>query len=496
MKRKLLSWTTITFVVMIAVLIVAVARPPVLVSEAQGDGTLVYGASVYGTISAEIPLMLYNFGGTAGELVHVEVVGLSNGFDPSVDLLAPDRQILASNQRNSLAVDPHDALIALYLPQTGTYSLMLGGMNGTTGDFLLELNGRSPVSSTPLVFGQRIDVSIAQNAPSQYFSFDAVDCPTSLVVLNPVPGQPFTFPFIVKVRDNRGQDVALLRGGDTLEDHVTVEPLSGTYEVEVWSNDPGLAGTIGLLVNCGEGEPVCPDTGGASVPTGDTGSAPSGEACPECEPCPSELDEDENLCADFRVTVDNVDETGYSISWPHVEGANAAIVSVTGEDGALVYARMVGEVLTDTIDLAFWEAEAGTYAIRVTVGSEELGYHLCEDTITVEYEGSPEMPEPCEIDIVAPREAIANGLQTIFWTSVPGDVENNVEYRVRVYGEFDATVADGRMAAPATSMTLDLSEAAIGVGYGGENDFYLQIDAYWQGSERWCANGVRVTRAP
>jgi hypothetical protein len=473
------------FMLLMAVLIGATQHPP-RVSQAQGGGMLTYGSSTYGAITADTALVFYNFSGSAGDLVHINVLRLSGQFDPAVDLFAPDQRPLSSSERHGLAADTHDAHIALFLPQIGIYTLMISGANGSTGDFLLVINGRNPVSRTPLTHGRQVSVTIPQNAASQYFSFEASLCPMILTVLDP---QPPTFPFIVKARDAQGQDVALLRGGDTLEDRVTVEASSGLYEVEVWSDDPALAGAITLLVACAGQGPACLSTDGTSGE-----SAPGVTACPECPPCPDSLEEEPDICADFAVSTVNEEDGTITVNWTAVEGSDYTTLAVydqtTGE--FLFGQRVEAGIDTTNFDLAMWGLDPGPYTIEVAANASGVPEPLCVEAVTVEYEGEA-LPGECEIDILAPRETIANGLQTVFWTPVPGDVEEGVRYELWVYGEFDARVAAASVMAPATSLTLDLSEAAIGAGYAGENDFYLQINAF-RGDERWCSNGVRVTR--
>jgi hypothetical protein len=457
------------------------------VAMAQGGGSLAYGDIVFGSITPQTPLQLYSFSGTLGDLVEVHLRTLSTELVPFVDLLAPDAQTVASGQQDSFATNPHDVQITLVLPQTGVYSLMVGGAVNTTGDYSLELDGRGVIIPTPLIFNQALPVTVSQNVPPQYFSFTAESCPTTLAVLSPSQGVRYTFPFIVKIRAANGGIVAALHGGDALQDRVTVTPESGTYEVEVWADNPALSGTLTLLVTCA-GEPQqCLSTDTV------TDEQPAGEViCPDCPPCPSDSTEDP-LCAEFGISVDANTDGIVTVSWPSIEGANAAIISATDEEGALVYARMVEDTLTDTIDFPAWDAGPGTYTIHISVGSEDAGYSLCADTIAVTVEG--EAPagddDECVVDIVAPRETMANGLQTFFWTDVPGAES----YQLSIYGEFDNRVAAGSITAPATSMTLDVSQAAIGVGYSGGNDFYIQINAYRDGAS-WCANGVRVTRNP
>lgn len=467
---------------------------PVAITQAQGSGALSYGSSVTGTISSEVPLALFIFNGTAGDLVHVDVLGLSGGLHPALDLIDPNRETLASSHRNSLAANPLDAHIVLVLPSTGAYSLVLGGAEGTTGDFLLQLAGRAPVTATPLVFGQEITVPIPQAAEPQYFSFAAEDCPTTLTVMNPTePEAPASYPFIVKVRDERAQTVALLRGGDALEDRVTVEPLSGTYEVEVWSDDATLAGEITLLVSCAGDAPPCL-TGEAGAP----GAADVAAACPECEPCENELNEDPGLCGEFAITIDELTEGGLlTFSWPAVEDTLGVVYEIVDQTSELIAARLVETAIgtSDTVDLSLMGTGPGEYTIIIHALTEEEGY-VCHDETTIELEGIGPVEwgpaaedDECTVELVAPLETIANGLQTFFWSDVPGAES----YWLRVYGQFDSVVAFGTIAAPATSLTLDVSEAAIGAGYGGEEDFFIQINVM-RGDESWCSTGVRVRR--
>ena len=164
--------------------------------------------------------------------------------------------IIASSAQNTLDDNMQGAYISAVLPGDGIYLLWITGENGTTGDFALTLLGQGAPVSTPLIFGQAVDVTLVPAADPQLFSFEAEDCPTTLLVTNVSEGQPFTYPFVVKVYDQRGQTVALLHGGEELEDWVTVTPRSERYEVEV-SSDHLDTGTIRLLVTCAADAPGC-----------------------------------------------------------------------------------------------------------------------------------------------------------------------------------------------------------------------------------------------
>ncbi|MBN1963849.1 MAG: hypothetical protein JW910_04345, partial [Anaerolineae bacterium] len=248
--RALIGMTLITVVL-------GMARVPAQTTQAQSGGVLGYGSKVVGTISADRPQVTYSFTGNPGDLVTVIADTWTGALNLQIDLVAPNGLLLDYSTQNMPGGDPMGAYLSVVLPDAGIYLLRISGENETTGDFLLVLLGRSAAAGTPLLYGQPVDVALAPDAPPQFFTFEVEDCPTTLIVTPQSPGQPFTFPFVVKVRDQRGQNVALLRGGEQVEDWVTVAPRSGRYEVEVSSAVPALPGTVRLLVTCSGENPGC-----------------------------------------------------------------------------------------------------------------------------------------------------------------------------------------------------------------------------------------------
>lgn len=298
------------------------------VTQAQVGGQIGYGTSMSGTLSSAVPSVTYSFNGAAGDLVQIEVKGVTGGLDPMVELIGPDQQPLASSQHNRLNATSQDALLARFLPQTGAYSVRVSGVGGTVGDYVLRLHGRGIVTRTPLVFDQAVPVDVPQNAAPQYFTFTAGDCPTTLTIDNVSAGNPFTFPFVVLVRNPLGQVMAQLKGGDAQRDHVTVPASSGQYEVEVLADDPLLAGAISLLVSCAADAPGCP--GGGDVPAGD---ASAGADCPDCPPCPTGGPSgDEPTCPDMEFTTVPAG-AGVFLTWAVVPEADHYLIHIYGYHG-------------------------------------------------------------------------------------------------------------------------------------------------------------------
>jgi hypothetical protein len=318
--------------IVMAAAVFGVMASPTRSTQAQTGGTLGYGSKVYGTISAAAPLISYSFSGTAGDFVVVTADTWTGTLDVQIELVAPNGLVLDRSTQNTPTGDSMGAYLSVVLTDPGIYLVRLSGENGTTGDFLLVLAGRSAATATPLTYGQAVDVSIPQNATPQFFSFETESCPTTLVVSNPSQGQPFTFPFVVKVRDQRGATVALLRGGEQVEDWVTVQPDSGRYEVEVMAVDPSLSGSFRLLVTCSGDNPGCPADqagiaglpGAGCVPCNDPGSLVPGGGCP---------------ILNLTTKQDALDPRHIGVFWDAMSGAEGYSVYVTGltADGGEVY---------------------------------------------------------------------------------------------------------------------------------------------------------------
>lgn len=225
---------------------------------AQSGGILSYGSNVSGRIAPESPLALYNFSGNAGDLVTVRALGISDGLNPSITLITPDQTPLYSNDDYPLGDVPTDSFASVFLPQSGVYGLLLGSSGGTTGDYLLQLNGRSPLTNTDtLLQDSPVLVDIPPRAPKQFFIFDALDCPTTLTLTNQSPGTPFSFPYVAKLRGQTGDIVGEVRGGSALQDRITVPARSGRYEVEVYAADELVFGVITLVITCADQQPTC-----------------------------------------------------------------------------------------------------------------------------------------------------------------------------------------------------------------------------------------------
>lgn len=268
-------------VAIVAALLIAIGQiAPRPERTAAQAGALSYGSIVSGRIDSATPLGQHTFNGSAGDLVTVRALGVGGSLNPSLTLLAPDGSPVAGSDEYVLSDRITDAFLSVFLPQTGTYQLLVGSSGGTQGDYLLQLAGRSPVIAETLDYDTPVRAEVPLDPPPQYWQFTADNCPTTLTITNETGGDPFTFPYSAVVRDERGVRVGELRGGRALQNRLTVPANSGRYEIEIGSIDALSFGTLLLTITCADRQPDCnvavPQIAVPPTPT-PTPTAPAGQ---------------------------------------------------------------------------------------------------------------------------------------------------------------------------------------------------------------------------
>ncbi len=427
MKHKRKQWMRVGLLGAILMVIALLPNAPT-VTQAQGGGTISYGAKVFGTIAEDAPRVTYSFPGTTGDVITVIADNWTGTLDLRAELVAPNGLIIASSAQNTLDDNLMGAYISAVLPGDGIYLLWITSENETTGDFTLTLLGRSAPDSTELIFGEAVDVTLLPAADPLLFWFEAERCPTSLVVTNLSEGQPFTYPFALKVYDQRGQTVALLRGGEELEDWVTVTPLSGRYEVEVSSDHLLDTGSVRLLVTCSADAPGClPGQAGIS---GVAGTGP--QVCPSCF-VPGDPPESGG-CPDlnFRAEVFPL-EGAYrvTVTWDAMAGATGYSVTVYGRtaDSGEMYLTHAVWVPGDPTSFTWFLPEhyvAFRFLLRVAIGDDVV----CSAETSLEFEVPPDGGEPvCDIFTVDSEVTDRETREVTWtWTAYPGAEAYVVEW--------------------------------------------------------------------
>ncbi|MBK9121625.1 MAG: hypothetical protein IPM16_00690 [Chloroflexi bacterium] len=395
------------FQVIVVIVIFSILTSASIPISAQSGGALSYGSRVYGTVSSAAPRVTYRFSGQQGDAVAIAAVSWTGTLDIRLDVVAPDGTVVNISTQDTALSEPLDAALSVVLPESGVYVLRLSGDGGTEGDFLLTIAGRAAVTAAPLAYGQAVDVTVAPGASPQYFAFEAEHCPTTLIVTDQ-QGQRATFPAAVKVQDQRGQPVAFVRVGQTLEDRVTVEADSGRYEVEVGPADDPVSGALRLIVTCSGDAPGCP-TGSVATAGG------------TCEPCPS-LDEwmDGSGCPDLGLQVESDDAEGVSITatWTPMDGADGYVVYVTGTPwgGGEVYLTHTEWVPGNPPQLTWVLPEAGYAGFTFKLQALMDGVVICTDEATV---GLPAQQFVCpEIGLEATMVDPVERIMRASWTAV------------------------------------------------------------------------------
>jgi hypothetical protein len=227
---------------------------------AQSANTLSYGSSVIGFIGEGQTFALYSFEGQEGDLVNIRAMGMDGGLSPAIQLIAPDGTTLISSEDDLYSLETSDAALSFVLPDDGTYQIQVEAVGGTSGNYLLQLNGSPDPEKIPITFDTRVRVPLLESGEITYLEFNAnEDCATTITVTNMSPGVPFSYPYFMRVRDENGLLVAQARGGNQLEDRVTFALGSGTYTLELRSiaREALSDGEVEVALTCGEVQPTC-----------------------------------------------------------------------------------------------------------------------------------------------------------------------------------------------------------------------------------------------
>ncbi len=206
------------------------------VASAQVAAILVYGDTITGSISQASPLVIYSFQSNASDVVSIQAFPLTSGSALSITLLSPAQQLVATSDNSLLSSAEVDAR----LPETGLYSVLIGGINGSMGDFLLHLDARPAVVQVPLLGGIPAVVSFPSNPTEQYFSAEVSEL-ALLTVRTQTPG----FGFALEIRNAAGALVGISRG---LPQVAVNLPAGQVYEIGVRAMNPQLPGVVEITL--------------------------------------------------------------------------------------------------------------------------------------------------------------------------------------------------------------------------------------------------------
>ena len=258
-------------------LLLSVIYTPAHAQERIGNN-LSYGSAATNRISEESPLVFYTFRGEEDDMIVVRVIPTVEDLDPTVSLLSPSQQPLVINNDDPLASGNGDARIAFRLPDDGIYSLVVGGANNTSGDFLLLLDTRETVNNpTRLTVDDSITVNFSDNPEPR--TFRVIADAESMLLLS-FEAEPLTYGFVAEVRDGNGYPVAILTGVPV--GAVTLPRREGEYAVVVSAPDPH--GSVEVALHAGQPVIAAEPQATEVIPTATATATltPSPTAIPAC----------------------------------------------------------------------------------------------------------------------------------------------------------------------------------------------------------------------
>lgn len=316
------------FFVLLSLLVIA----PVSAQE----GSIAYDTAIFGSTNAQTPIVIHTFSGSAGDVIHINVTGLSPGFSPLLTLLSPTQQQLALAGADD--ADPARAAVSRRLTETGLHSLLISSASGTPGDFVLQLGARPALPSATLAPGSSTLADFPAGAGAQLYSFFAdPNAPTQLTI----SAQPETFPFVGEIYNEQGEIIGQIGAG--IQSAVLIfEAGDGFYEVLLTPSDPAAAGGVLLILGAGSAPaaPAAPTTAAPAAPVSTQEVTSGGGACA--------------IFAGGRVNVRSGPGTSYNVIGQINAGTTLAVTGVnpTGDWYQVDYSGQAGWVSLTVVQVS------------------------------------------------------------------------------------------------------------------------------------------------
>lgn len=220
--------------------------------SAQGAVTLSYGSASIGTLTTESPLSIFVFNGSEGDHINLQVTGITPLMYPTMSLLGNTQQPLATDDLDAFNLSGRSARITMRLPQTGTYTVLVGG---TPGDFVISLDARSSTPQ-PLLAGEATQVTVAPGGDIQYYNFSSDPLSDTALQIDALSENQF----VVELFDGSGGLVTIIDGGVT-STCIALPPGDSQYELSIVPADRSAEGLYSLSLNSG----TCGASGGQTL---------------------------------------------------------------------------------------------------------------------------------------------------------------------------------------------------------------------------------------
>ncbi len=212
----------------------------------QTLGTLVYGGSTRGMITADRAEVRYSFPGGADDVVVIDMRRITGDLDPHLTLLGPGGVQLGANEDNPSGETATDARLDRFLlPGTGTYTILAGrspvapGPIGGVFEIALELFSTDPVDALlfapqALVYGDAVTGDINDRRYERLYTFEGEQGDPVTIELSQIDGDLDSF---LMLQDASGNQLAFnddATGAETDTDSRIANfrlPATGVYTI-------------------------------------------------------------------------------------------------------------------------------------------------------------------------------------------------------------------------------------------------------------------------
>lgn len=222
---------------------VEVSEP--VVTTPDVEGTLVYGDSVEGAVTADSP-SAWSFVGFEGETVSIVAEPTTADFDLTLDVLDETGASILSGGPLDSSFGTEE-IVDLAIPATGEYFIVVAGFAGSTGQFTLTLNqagGTTTTGGEAIAVGDSLEGAVEANGSVDY-QFTGRSGETVTIRVTPEAD----FDVMIEVYDANGTELDSVDasfGEETLD---FIVPANGTYTIRVL----GFAGDSGAYTISLEG---------------------------------------------------------------------------------------------------------------------------------------------------------------------------------------------------------------------------------------------------
>jgi len=235
---------------------------------AQGTAPIQIGQNATGTLSAEANTASFALTANAGDTVMIQVLAISAGFTPNFRVLnsAGVEVLNVANPDGKATLTGNAALGA-----AGVYTIVIGGENGSTGQFVLSLQAGAPLPPpTALVLNQPILATVGAETPVQVYRFDTTSLgAVGVSVLSQTPDAGA----LVTVFDETASKTIASSDADVVGVTYQLPAAGHAYRVEVRASGAGDTVFSVCMGTCGTSSQA-----GNTGNTGNTAPAPTPQA--------------------------------------------------------------------------------------------------------------------------------------------------------------------------------------------------------------------------